>query len=149
MVISTTIGAKKNEYSKSKRNSFLIFFLSIAIVGLIASNVYFVLDKSDNEGEKNKIEVNAADSEDKKIQAESILGAFSEVYEIPIDEEPTVINIVDINKLKEKEPDFYANARNGDKVIVLFSKKIAFIFRQEELKIINVAPVVIDANEGQ
>jgi hypothetical protein len=53
---------------------------------------------------------------------------------------------VDIEALKEENPEFYKNAKNGD-LLVIFSEK-AILFREEEGKIINVAPVFLEPTEG-
>jgi hypothetical protein len=62
------------------------------------------------------------------------------------DEQPTIATLVDIDALKEENPEFYKNAKNGD-LLVIYSEK-AILFREDEGKIINVAPVFLEPTEG-
>lgn len=132
-----------------KKKSFLntnLILVIITITLISAFGFYVVNKKNISVGEAlgdsdSQVEVANTQSEEKEILARDILTDFGAIYEIPPDEVPTIIAITDANKLRESEPEFYANAKNGDKLIVFTTKKLAFIFRQEEKKIINTAPV--------
>jgi flagellar basal body-associated protein FliL len=62
------------------------------------------------------------------------------------DEEPAIATIIDINKLKEQNPEFYANAENGDKLLVYSNK--AILYDPEGDKILNVAPIIKPSNDA-
>jgi hypothetical protein len=55
-------------------------------------------------------------------------------------EKPTIASILDIDKIRSQNPEFYANARNGDYLIV-FSDK-AIIYRAQDRILVNVFPIL-------
>lgn len=59
---------------------------------------------------------------------------------LPSDEDPAIATIIDISKLKEQNPDFYANAENGDKLLVYSNK--AILYDPDGDIILNVAPII-------
>lgn len=59
---------------------------------------------------------------------------------LPGNEIPTVATIIDIEKLKHDNPEFYLNATNGDKIL-LYQKK-AIIYSEEKNIIVNVASII-------
>lgn len=60
------------------------------------------------------------------------------------EEKPTIASILDIDKVRSQNPEFYANARNGDYLIV-FSDK-AIIYRAQQRIIVNVFPILSTEN---
>jgi len=62
---------------------------------------------------------------------------------LPTGEQPTLASITDVNKVKGQP--FFANAQNGDKVLVYTQARKAFLYRPDKDIIIEVAPL----NVGQ
>jgi hypothetical protein len=62
--------------------------------------------------------------------------------ELPVDETPTVANIIDKGKLKDQA--FFKKAENGDKLLAYTKNMVAILYRQSSNKIINVAPITIN-----
>jgi len=60
---------------------------------------------------------------------------------LPVDEQPTVATISDKEKLKDQP--FFANAKNGDKVLIYNLARRAILFDPVADKIIDVAPINI------
>ncbi len=60
---------------------------------------------------------------------------------LPAKEQPTLATVVDASKLKTQP--FFANAKNGDRVILYVNSKLAILYRPSENKIINVGPLSI------
>jgi hypothetical protein len=58
-------------------------------------------------------------------------------------EEPTIATVTDKEKLA-KQP-FFAQAENGDKVIIYTQAKKAILYRPTQKKIVDVAPLITDA----
>ena len=58
------------------------------------------------------------------------------------DEAPTVATLIDVDALREENPEFYADGQNGD-VLLIFTKK-AILYREVDNIIVNVAPVFIE-----
>ena len=66
----------------------------------------------------------------------------SKLMDIPADEEPTLATVLDKDKLSDQA--FFANAENGDKVLIFTKAKKAILYRPSTNKIIEVAPLAID-----
>ena len=61
---------------------------------------------------------------------------------LPAGEIPSIATIVNLDSLKMNP--FYANAKNGDKVLIYFKAKKAYIYDPERDLVINTAPVLMD-----
>ena len=61
---------------------------------------------------------------------------------LPQDETPTIAEVSDKDQLKSQS--FFANAQNGDKVLIYAKAKKAVLYRPSEDKVIEVAPLVFD-----
>jgi hypothetical protein len=74
--------------------------------------------------------------------------AIGKLYALPTDEEPTVAQISDKDKLKDQT--FFAKAQNGDYILIYTKAKLALLYREKENKLINVGPVSIsDTSQTQ
>lgn len=71
--------------------------------------------------------------------AKELLGKISKVIQLPTDEEPTIATVSDREKLASQT--FFANAQNGDKVLIYTKAKKAILYREATGKIIEVGPV--------
>lgn len=60
---------------------------------------------------------------------------------LPANETPTLATVNDVTKLKGQT--FFANAQNGDKVLIYTQAKIAVLYRPSIDKVINIAPLNI------
>ena len=74
--------------------------------------------------------------------SKNLLDQVSKLIILPLDEEPTVATVTDIEKLKDQA--FFANAQVGDKVIIYSTAKKAILFRPSENKIVEVAPLNLE-----
>jgi uncharacterized membrane protein len=81
--------------------------------------------------------VTSADSPQATTQR--ILTETGRIYLLPEGEKPVVARIQDRAKLTGQE--FYANAKNGDYVIVYKEHKLALIYRDGAHKVIIAAPI--------
>ena len=80
-------------------------------------------------------------TESAKQDAASTIASVARFMLLPEGEEPTVMQVTDVSKLKDQP--FFANAQNGDKVIIYTKAKKAILYRVESNMIIDVAPVNI------
>lgn len=80
------------------------------------------------------------------IQAQSeasmLISQVGKLIDLPKDETPTIATITDISKLKDQP--FFANAKNGDKVLIYTNAKKAILYRPSENRIIEVGAVNIN-----
>ncbi len=74
-------------------------------------------------------------------EAKKYIDEVGKLMVLPSDETPTVATVNDKDKLKNQP--FFANAENGDKVLIYTSAKKAILFRPSIDKIIEVAPINI------
>ncbi|MCX6792357.1 MAG: hypothetical protein NT149_04975 [Candidatus Gottesmanbacteria bacterium] len=76
-----------------------------------------------------------------KQDAKDTIAAVAKLMMLSEGEEPTVMQVTDVSKLKDQP--FFVNAKNGDKVIIYTKAKKAILYRPSVNKIIDVAPVNI------
>lgn len=81
-----------------------------------------------------------------KEEAKLLKGKVGKLIELPLDEEPTIATVTDADRLREQQ--FFANAQNGDRVLIFNEAKKAFLYRPSTNKIIEVAPVNIGNNQA-
>jgi len=74
-------------------------------------------------------------------EATALANKISKLMDLPKDEKPTVISVVDKEKVKAQP--FFQNAENGDKVLVYTAAKKAILYRPLTGKIVEVGPVDI------
>lgn len=110
----------------------------IAILAIAAvPSVYFYLKYQKTQRLlKNPTEAAAEEKKD-------ILGKVGAILELPKNEEPTVATVNDKEKLKDQP--FFANAQNGDSLIVYANAKKAILYRPSTNRIIDMASVSLPA----
>ena len=117
----------------------VIAVLVIILVGAAGTAYYFY-----NEYQKSQ---EALNNPEKTAQEETqrLIDQMSQLIALPeadiANGEPTLATVQDKEKLKDQE--FFANAENGDKVLIYANAKKAFLYRPTTNKVINVAPVTI------
>jgi hypothetical protein len=74
-----------------------------------------------------------------KEEVAALTSKISLVMELPKKEEPVLVTVLDTTKLKGQQ--FFANAKNGDKVLIYSKSNKAILYRPSTNKIIEVAPV--------
>lgn len=73
-------------------------------------------------------------------EARAIAEKVGKLIVLPAGEEPTVITVADVEKLKSQP--FFANAKNGDKVLVFQKARKAILYDPVAGKIIEVGPLI-------
>jgi hypothetical protein len=111
---------------------FLLFVLACA------ASVYFYLQLQD-------LKTNpAVASQD---EAEKIIAKVGELIVLPENEEPTVATVSDPKALQDQT--FFANAKEGDRVLLYTNAKKAILYDPVAHKIVEVAPINIGDNAPQ
>ncbi len=70
-----------------------------------------------------------------------IIAAVGKLIVVPQDEDPTVATVADKSKLAGQP--FFANAENGDRVLMYIRERKAILYRPSVNKIIDVGPIAI------
>jgi hypothetical protein len=132
------IASKKRNFLKKieLKQWLIIWVIFIAIGGVTLSAYYF------NKYRTLKTNPNLEAQE----ETNNLVDSLSKLMELPTDETPTVATVVDKEKLKDQP--FFANAQDGDKLLVYTKTMQAILYRPSTNKIINVAPIVVEQQEG-
>lgn len=72
-------------------------------------------------------------------EIEAVVGDLAEIVDLPTDEVPTFATVTDASKLTEQS--FFSRSKNGDKVLIYSKNGLAYLYRPENGKLINIAPI--------
>lgn len=72
-------------------------------------------------------------------EVDKLLADVSNLVALPIDEEPTIFTVMNVDILKQRDPEFYKNVAVGDKIIIYTTR--AIIYRPISGEVINVTAV--------
>ena len=121
------------EKKSSNKNMILVIALGVVVAILAIAVVYFYLQYQKIKKNPNIVA---------KQETDQLVEQVSKLIDLPKDETPTVATILDKEKLKDQP--FFANAQNGDKILIYTKAKKAIIFRPSQNKLINVGSIAID-----
>jgi len=122
----------ENSKIKSIKRWALVLLIIVAAEALvITSMLYF--------NEAKKVDEDGGVQGEQGEQGESIVDQVSRHVLLNTQEEPTVLTIKDLSSLKAENPQFYKNAKNGQKILI-YSNQI-IIYDLEQDKIVNMSSV--------
>jgi hypothetical protein len=126
--------------------------LLLLLVGvLLSASIYSYLKYQESDGQLKKVQVELDELRKSPQSSASeiriLVDRVGRIVALPQNETPTVATITDVEKLKEQP--FFANAQNGDKILIYSQARKAYLYRPEENKIIEVAPINIKENQSQ
>jgi hypothetical protein len=78
-------------------------------------------------------------------EADKLIVSIRKHVILPKYEKPLIATIIDSEKMK-RESHFYDLAENGDIVLVYINSKMAYLYRPETDKILNVGPLMVNSN---
>lgn len=116
-----------------KFNLIISVVLVVIAVALAALTFYFY--KQYQSIKKNPNQVAQA-------EIDAVVANVSKIIDLPKDETPTLATVQDKDKLKDQP--FFAQAQNGDKILIYTKSKKAIIYRPKDNILVNVGPIVID-----
>lgn len=119
----------------------LIAFILGCILGLSGTAFYFY-----RQYKKVVLNQNVILNEEEKAakESQSIKETIGQFMELPTDEDPVLATVTDIEKIKTQP--FFANAQNGDKVLIYTKNKRVILYRPSIGKIIEAS--IITGGEG-
>lgn len=134
--------------TKSQRRPSIAFLIIASMFLLIgALVVYLVNDRRKLEQEIKSLSSQQVKQDNSRDEAAKLAAEVGKVIELPSDEVPTVATVVDVNKVKEQP--FFANAQNGDKVLLYAKSSKAVLYRPLTSKVIEVAPINLGSNQSR
>lgn len=79
-------------------------------------------------------------------QIDTVVARVGKLIILPSDEKPsTLATVADASKLKDQS--FFANAKDGDKVLVYSKQKRAILYRPSTNQLVNVAAVTLSSTD--
>ena len=151
----TPAASQKPPKKSKKRKLISRQWIMVAIAFLIfiaaAGTAYYFY----NEDLKNKKEIEAAQAEIERLsdteqvakeEQEQLINQVGQLVELPTNETPTVATVTDINRLKNQA--FFADAQNGDKLLIFTREKKAYLYRPSTNKIVTIAPLNINSQQN-
>jgi len=112
-------------------NKKFFFLLVIFIIAIISGSSYFYIQYRNSQ---KLLKQPAAVSQE---EAGKIVASVESLMQLPKNEDPTIATVS--NKEKLKDQPFFANAKNGDKVLIYTKAKKAILYRPSTNKIIEVS----------
>lgn len=123
---------KKLDGIRSNKSLWIIIIVVILIIAALPSYYYY------NQYQKAKVLLQNPDTS-ANVQVKDLISKIGKLIELPTGETPTIATVSDITKLAGQP--FFANAKNGDKVLIFTQAKEAILYRESIDKIIQVAPI--------
>ncbi len=120
-------------FYKVKKYTLIVFVLLFIISS--ASAIYFALQLNSQK------EVSVQNQEK---ELEEIIKKVSELIVLPTNETPTLATVSDPSKLKDQA--FFANAQEGDKVLIYAKAGKAILYNPKMNKIVDVSPLAPTAS---
>jgi hypothetical protein len=141
----------KNEITKNKsknKSSTKKYIILVIILGFLTILGLTIKKNKDLRSELKELKESPAQLQKEVDEKEymSVVEKVRTVIDFPADEKPQIATVSDKTKLANN--DFYKNAENGDKLILLSTSQKAILYRPSTNKIINVAPLILDTTSG-
>lgn len=135
----------KEKTGKRKMPKLLKIILCLLLIALVAVGIYAALD---NAGYIKAMKLALQYQKQTALSKEdaAVLAQLKKIILLPDDVNPTMADITDVEALKKTQPGFFANASNGQKLIIYSDQ--AIIFDAKANKIIKVGPVQFNNQEG-
>lgn len=118
-----------------KGNRTLIVLLVTALLLAIGMSGYFYYSY-----QQSMLDPQARIEERNEAETHTVLNRLGQILLIDTEDDPTVAKVEDVEKLKQSNEEFYKNIEQGD-YLILYPEQ-AIIYRMDEDKIINIAPIV-------
>lgn len=140
------MSTKKNSEKIDKEKIFKKWGIKIVpiIIGvLLGVGLTFIYIKNFGIPFSNLLQNTVVAEEAKAL--ENTIKKVGKLINLPKDETPAMATIIDIEELK-KEEAFYADAKNGD-IVLMYEKALkAIIYSPEKDIIVNVGPIYVSPN---
>lgn len=141
---SVPIQASKTEKTKKSSKQLATWLIVIILLLLVAAIAFYYMHRyNDSQKQVRKLSSNPAITAQQEQQ--NLISKVGALTVLPTGETPTIATVTDITKLTDQP--FFANAKDGDKVLIYTQAKKAYLYRPSTDKLINIAPVNIGNNQ--
>jgi hypothetical protein len=131
---------------KKPRGKMLLWLIVLVILAAaVGTAAYYVNRYHDSQAQVKKLASNPTITAQQ--QQQQLIDKIGKITVLPSGEAPTLATVTDVTKLKDQP--FFANAQNGDKVLIYTQAKQAFLYRPSTNKLINIAPVNLGSGQPQ
>lgn len=134
---SSDVSEKISRLKIMNPKRFVFILILIFAVGGTTTAVYYFKQYRDLKANPNL---------EAQRETENLVASLGKLMELPAEETPTIATIADKDKLKDQP--FFAKTENGDKLFAYTKAMQAILYRPSANKIINVAPIIINQQEG-
>lgn len=123
---------------RAKRPTKLILLIAGAVVvlGLAGAAGFFFWQYTNLKNNPNAVA---------QETTQRLVGKVGQLYALPGDEQPTIAQVQDKEKLKEQA--FFSRAENGDYILIYTNAKLALLYREKDNKLMNVGPITISEQQ--
>lgn len=128
-----------------KIRTIITILVVLVFLAVVAGLVKVLQDK--NELKKQVNTLSQSQKTDAADEAKQLSEEVGKLIELPSDEVPTIATVVDVEKVKSQP--FFANAQNGDKVLLYSKTSKAILYRPSAKRIIEVAPINLGTSENE
>lgn len=122
---------------RSKKQNSLLYLVIILLIALV---VFFGFKYYESQ-----IPTNITISQTGEVDSNKIIEDVSKIFLLPINEQPSVALIKDLNSLAPQP--IFTNAQNGDVLLIYLNAKKAILYRPSENKVIDVGPVNVSSSQ--
>lgn len=137
--------SSKQKRAMLKQRQMLVWLIvALALIAAVLTALYYVHRYNDSQKQVEKLASNPTITAQQ--QQQDLIAKVGKLTVLPKNETPTVATVTDISKLKDQA--FFANAQNGDKVLIYTQAKQAYLYRPSTNKLVNIAPVNIGNNQS-
>ena len=129
---------KKRSKSAARPRSWKKIVFALIALGLVAWLAYgYITTKNELEQQKNSPSAGAANS------SQALIDKIAKVTVLPTNEAPTIATINNVGTLRSQSAFnkfFFANAKDGDKLLVYQKNNLAIIYRTATNQVVSSGP---------
>lgn len=138
-VVDESVQSQLKVIQKPRRNKALLIIIAVIVLAVAVVPSYYFYNQY-----KKTQSLLSNPTASSNTQEKVLIDEVGKLMVLPTGEQPTVATVSDITKLTDQP--FFANAKNGDKVLIYTQAKEAILYRESINKIIQVAPVNLGSN---
>lgn len=136
---------KEEKKAKGGKKTFWIIFLAALLVIVLGGFGWSFWQYRVAQKQVTKLSTLEGQMAQAKDEKNQLMNDIKKLIKLPDGEEPTIVSITDVDKLKEKH-DFFKDAKNGNVLLIYANAKKAIIYDKEAKQIVNVGPLIVDKN---